>query len=164
MVRIKYVKIIALVAWMSIIFMMSHMPVETSWKLSGAVTSEVIHSVDNDNQTDIDKNHNKIMGFTKDQINVFIRKIAHMGEFGVLFLLWYAVLVGKNKNVLLYSAILSIFYAMTDEFHQLFVQGRTANWVDVVVDSVGVLGGVVFIVIVKKIVNMVETKRLKPIN
>lgn len=154
----KSFKIIALVGWMSIIFVMSNMPVETSWKLSGAVTSEVIESVDN-NPTDIDQNNNKIMGFTKDEINMFVRKIAHMGEFFILFLLWYVVLIKeKNKNILLYSAIIAIFYAMTDEFHQLFVQGRTANIVDVGVDSIGVICGVFTIIIIKKITEVIQKK------
>lgn len=150
---------------MGIIFAMSHMPVESSWKLSGVVTSEVIQSVDSDNQsTDID-NSNKIMGFTKDQINVFIRKIAHMGEFFILFVLWYIVLVkDKNKNVLLHSAMIAIFYAMTDEFHQLFVQGRTANIVDVGVDSIGVICGVIMIILLKEIMKTLETRRLKTIS
>jgi len=149
---------------MSIIFAMSNMPVETSWKLSGVVTSEVIQSVDNSNEklTDTEGNEitNKIMGFTKDQINVFIRKIAHMGEFFILFLLWYVVLFKvKNKNIILYSAALAIFYAMTDEFHQLFVQGRTANIVDVGVDSMGVFCGVVAILIMKKIIEVMGKKQ-----
>jgi len=36
---------------------------------------------------------------------------------------------------------LSILYAMTDEFHQTFVPGRTGVWTDVVIDGLGAVAG-----------------------
>ncbi len=35
-----------------------------------------------------------------------------------------------------------IIYAMTDEWHQMFVPGRAAEWKDVLVDSTGALTGI----------------------
>lgn len=34
--------------------------------------------------------------------------------------------------------LFSLFYAMTDEFHQLFVPGRSGNLLDVLFDAVGI--------------------------
>jgi VanZ family protein len=36
-------------------------------------------------------------------------------------------------------AVITIFYALTDEYHQSFVAGRTALPSDVVYDSIGVM-------------------------
>jgi VanZ family protein len=48
----------------------------------------------------------------------------------------------NTTSVYLYSVAVSIFYAFTDEFHQLFVTGRTGQFIDIGIDMIGVLIGV----------------------
>ena len=43
---------------------------------------------------------------------------------------------------------LSVLYACTDEFHQLFVDGRSAQVTDVLIDSVGALSGVLLTLLI----------------
>lgn len=62
-----------------------------------------------------------------------LRKIAHLVEFGVLYLLWYWAL-GKQKT----AAAIAILYAISDELHQSFVPTRTAEVSDIFFDLLGV--------------------------
>ena len=68
------------------------------------------------------------------------RKIAHITEYAVLTFLFFRA-SSRNLNyrkAISYSALFSITYALTDEYHQLFVFGRGGNLGDVFIDSIGV--------------------------
>lgn len=75
--------------------------------------------------------------------DVFWRKLFHAGEFGLLnLLLWRALYYGEGvslKKALIWSLILTIFYAISDELHQYFVPSRQCRWQDVAQDSLGAL-------------------------
>ncbi len=74
--------------------------------------------------------------------DLIFRKISHAAEFFVLTYLFFRALSEykfKLRNLLLVTGILSLIYAGFDEWHQGQVMGRTASFVDVGVDSVGVL-------------------------
>lgn len=69
-----------------------------------------------------------------------IRKLAHMLEFGSLAALALLLLVTwPGKLLWRYAAALgfTLFYAATDEMHQLFSQGRGARLSDVFIDFAG---------------------------
>lgn len=76
----------------------------------------------------------------------WVRKTAHFIIFGTLSLTFYW---GFSKNDFLkkffYAFILTFFYAITDECHQYFVPGRSAEWTDVLIDSLGALFFLFFI-------------------
>ena len=40
----------------------------------------------------------------------------------------------------IYPATLSFLYAVSDEFHQSFVPGRSASIRDVLIDTIGIIG------------------------
>ena len=67
--------------------------------------------------------------------DTILRKLAHMAEFGLLWLLWWRAL--GYRNLALPTAI-AIGYAITDELHQTTVEGRHGSPVDVAIDSAGV--------------------------
>ena len=72
-------------------------------------------------------------------LDLILRKIAHMAEYGLLVFLWWrplSELVGERAAVLPALAI-SVLYAATDEYHQTFVEGRHGSPVDVLIDTVG---------------------------
>ena len=48
----------------------------------------------------------------------------------------------KNYKCYLFSIFFSFIYASFDEFHQLYVTGRTGQLMDVGIDMIGVLIGV----------------------
>ena len=69
--------------------------------------------------------------------DVVLRKLAHGAEYAVLgFLLVRAL---RRAQV---AFALGVAYAVTDEIHQYFVSGRHGSPVDVAIDAVGVLVGV----------------------
>jgi VanZ family protein len=68
--------------------------------------------------------------------DLVLRKCAHMTEYAVLaFLLMRAI--GREAPALL----IGVLYAASDEFHQAFVRGRHASPIDVAIDTVGLLLG-----------------------
>ena len=66
-----------------------------------------------------------------------LRKLAHAGEYAVLG----ALLVRASGRAGL-AVGLGAAYAITDEIHQTFVAGRAGSPVDVAIDAVGILLGV----------------------
>jgi VanZ family protein len=70
--------------------------------------------------------------------DLVLRKAAHFAEYAILG----ALLVRALDRPAIASA-LAIAYAATDELHQHFVSGRAGTVVDVAVDAVGVVVGVV---------------------
>ena len=69
--------------------------------------------------------------------DLLLRKIAHAGEYAVLALL--LVRATEHRAVAL---VVTILYAVTDEVHQTFVPGRHGSPVDVAIDSLGAVIGV----------------------
>lgn len=73
-----------------------------------------------------------------------LRKCAHMTEYAVLSVLLFLMLasygIPLKKRVLL-AFILAVLYAASDEIHQLYVPGRSGQFKDVLIDSVGILAG-----------------------
>jgi VanZ family protein len=61
---------------------------------------------------------------------------AHAFVFGVLAVLWLRVL-GERRHAVLVAFALSMLYAFSDEFHQVFVPGRQADPWDLLCDGVG---------------------------
>lgn len=69
-----------------------------------------------------------------------VRKCAHITEFAVLHLtvLWGLWQWEYRKRKWIFGALMvTVFYACTDEFHQLFVPGRAGMITDVMIDSIG---------------------------
>jgi len=73
-----------------------------------------------------------------------LRKIAHAIEFGILaFLLYRAISASSRvisgRKMIIYSSIIALGYAFSDELHQLFVRGRHCSLKDVAIDGIGIL-------------------------
>jgi VanZ family protein len=68
-------------------------------------------------------------------------KLVHIIEYGILYgLLWYAITRTTSLNkieVFALALTLTVLYGLTDEFHQIFVCGRTCRFADVAADGVG---------------------------
>ena len=122
----KLYKIALLVLWMGVIFYFSSQVAVESSRQSGAVL-HVLRSND---------------------IHVsmhFTRKAAHFCYYLVLGLLFCNVLRDYKKtlrNIALWSVVGSALYALTDEFHQLFITGRSSQLLDVGIDTLGASLGV----------------------
>ncbi|PIZ47936.1 hypothetical protein COY32_00985 [candidate division WWE3 bacterium CG_4_10_14_0_2_um_filter_41_14] len=70
----------------------------------------------------------------------FLRKLAHMTEYGILtFLVWWGTDKRRDARTLLFAVSVAILYALTDEFHQTLVPTRDGKLFDIGVDIVGVI-------------------------
>ena len=65
----------------------------------------------------------------------YLRKAGHMAVFGALWALWARGVRWRHPAV---AAAIAVGYAITDEWHQSFVLGRSASPVDVAIDAAGV--------------------------
>jgi len=68
------------------------------------------------------------------------KKFGHMVLFGTLaVLIFRALRIQKysTKKAVIWAILLATFYGSTDEFHQLFTQGRESRITDVGIDGVG---------------------------
>jgi VanZ family protein len=75
-----------------------------------------------------------------------VRKLAHLGEYSILAaLIMRARTAGEvNSKMLRHLPIavtISVFYALTDEWHQSFVRDRNSQISDVAVDAIGAVWG-----------------------
>ena len=74
-----------------------------------------------------------------------ISNLAHIPAYALLTFLWlksFADPESKN-NIIAFSLILSglVLFAVSDEIHQSFVPGRTASFMDIGLDLIGILFG-----------------------
>src|SRR3954454_9730167 len=67
------------------------------------------------------------------------RKIVHASEYALLCFLWWRALRTKLDRITALGGAWTIaaLYAASDEYHQSFVSGRHATWVDVALHSRG---------------------------
>jgi VanZ family protein len=74
-------------------------------------------------------------------IDLVGRKVVHMAEFGLLCALWWRALrpMGRPRVALAAAWAVSVLYAVSDEWHQGFVAGRTASPWDVLIDAAGAI-------------------------
>lgn len=76
-----------------------------------------------------------------------VRKTAHFTEYAILGALFYLnfrqlpKLNSRPKKILL-PIVFSFLYACTDELHQIFVPGRSAQFRDVLIDTLGASFGI----------------------
>jgi len=80
-----------------------------------------------------------------EEINWILRKLAHFVLFLLLGILVASVFSGRHptsRKWILPAILICILYAVGDEFHQMFVLGRTASVQDVLLDSTGSITGI----------------------
>ena len=123
----KKINIILLIVWMIFIFTMSSFNADKSNSQSGLIVVALnsVYQISN------------IEVFT-----IIIRKLAHVTEYLILGILMINCLKDYKINKLyLVSIILCILYSVTDEFHQTFIKGRSGELRDILIDTIGILFG-----------------------
>jgi VanZ family protein len=131
--------IIPILVWMSLIFYFSSQPATESSVLSGGITAYIYKFLN-------------LVGLAKyvsiTMLHHIIRKCAHLTIYFILgVLVDRAVALKTVKSRGSYRVVIAfsicVFYASTDEFHQLFVSGRGSQLKDVFIDSAGALAGII---------------------
>lgn len=78
-----------------------------------------------------------------------LRKIAHAAEYAILAFLYWRLIkrLITEKYAVAVSSATALIYALSDEYHQSFVRGRSGNLRDVFIDGTGIL---IMLIILKK--------------
>ena len=138
--------LILTILWMGVIYILSDTPATKSDQESKAVVRSVV--VTSKDSKDIDP--------LVDTLNKPFRKIAHASVYFVLSLLVLSSFISLNKYKLYINNIISLLwsflYACSDEYHQTFVVGRSGELIDVLIDTLGTIIGIVLFNIVYKII------------
>lgn len=153
----KYISFLPAILIMCIIFIYSSKTAVESEYTSNQVTLMIINgynSVSNSNLSETEKEE------LAKKLDFAVRKLAHGLEYMVLaisiaFPLYVNGLDGKK--LLVSALVFCIFYASTDEFHQLFVNGRSGQVRDVFIDGTGALIGTCIFLFIK---NRIKLKRV----
>lgn len=101
-------------------------------------------AVNNSNNSQQNKNNINVQQAEASNLDHIVRKNAHAFMYMVLAILVCGALFSYNKSgkgMIIYILFICLFYAVTDEFHQSFIPGRTSLVSDILVDFMGALIG-----------------------
>ena len=146
----RIIFIILIIIHCSIIFYFSNQISYNSNNQSSRVVeiiSNIIPAIKNMNE--VDK-----MLLKQNVLTPIVRKTAHvsiytiLGIYTICFASTFEKLNEKEniKKKIIYSILFCIFYAITDEFHQSLVPGRSCEVRDILIDSIGSLIGIGIII------------------
>lgn len=129
------------VLWMIIIFAFSAAEGDESEQLSSRA-GEMVCRIFVPGYGDMSPEEQKALA---EKTDYPVRKLAHGVEYAVLGFLIAGAAVPDFKAFyrkrMFVSLLTGVVYACSDEFHQLFVPGRSGRVTDVLIDSAGILFG-----------------------
>lgn len=128
-------------AVMVLIFCFSTESAERSDQTSGKISRQVVYMV----YPNYDQKTTEEQQACYEMVQHHVRKTAHFTEYAVLGMMirfclasWF----GRRSGLSAAAWITGTLYSGTDELHQLLIDGRSGQWTDVLLDSCGVLTGV----------------------
>ena len=130
------INIILLILWMGVIFNFSNDNGEKSSSKSERFLIKIAEIVKHKELTKEEKEE------VLNKYSLPIRKCAHMFVYFVLGIISYLLLhqfYGLQPITIIYTLIFCFIYACTDEIHQLFINGRSGQFLDVLIDTCGTL-------------------------
>ncbi len=145
----KIILWILIVSCMGTVFYFSSQVATESKETSSGLIEKIVKVFDFDNSLD-----EAAMKEITEDLTFVVRKGAHFSIYALLglliILLMYEYRV-YGKLALLISVGASMLYACSDEIHQTFVQGRSGEIRDVIIDTFGAFVGCIIVIIYKKI-------------
>lgn len=96
------------------------------------------------------------------KVEPYVRKAAHFSEYGlggVLFISLFSTYNWTERKQITISILLGIWYAITDEVHQLMVPGRHGAIFDVYLDTLGFATGVLAMLLIIKLVKVYKSNK-----
>lgn len=173
---------ILIIIWMITIFLFSNQDGMESENTSDIITNRLVNetiennieieeNVDNTNNENINNSvnvakYNYEFEMYKGEVRLVVRKSAHFIIYlvgGILLFNFFRTYNINLRNQIIYAILGIILYASSDEFHQLFVNGRTARVEDVLLDTLGAIVGILLNLICLKIVYKIKNKKDKSI-
>lgn len=166
------------VCLMIVIFLFSSQPAEESSAESSRIVGMVLHFWETIRGIKFSAQE---FALWAEKIHTPVRKLAHMTEYAVLSLSIFIpsmaqhteglyILVDSEKKkrmwkkaawakLVLVSMAVVLVYAATDEFHQLFVEGRSGKLTDVLIDGCGAILGIFAFLLFWKILEAAQFGR-----
>ena len=133
----KHTYLILCILWMMLIFWFSSQVGDDSQSMSDSVIVMIDRIF-----------HTHILtggGILEETVSFLVRKAAHMSEYAILAMLFAAYWrAAGNRHYLIMAFVCVVAYAASDEFHQLFVAGRSGQLKDVGIDTLGGTLGLLF--------------------
>ena len=150
---IKIIGITLIAMWMITVFIFSNEKATESKVTSRNVTIAIVQAISG---KDISDNEELLKNTDK-----IVRKLAHYTLYtvgGVLIISFAYTMDKTKKEKILYSLAFGVCFVITDEVHQLFVPGRTGRLLDVGIDTLGIMTGILIFLIIKKMIGAVRSK------
>lgn len=141
----KLIKLILVILWMLLIFSFSNQKAEDSSKLSDGIIVKVAN-VFIDEELSTEKQEEILEKYT-----TIVRKTAHFVIYLILGILVINLFIEYDiKHLILISLLVCLLYSISDEFHQLFIDGRSGEIRDIIIDTIGSLTGITSYYILRK--------------
>ena len=178
MIRIKKAIITwgVVILWAILIFFMSNMDTnESNGKSMKSIDKAIESTLVITNKTGITDKHpsNKKMEKVIKKLNQPLRKVAHASEYLVFTIILIIALSNtrvQGKKIYIIAILICFIYACTDEYHQTFVKGRTGQFTDTLIDTLGGVIGCLLVIIKNKLLkkgnifNKIKEKHIKKSN
>lgn len=150
-IKIIVLSIIAII-WMVLIFKLSSMTSNNSnGKSKNIIGIFIEDTLDITNEYGITSSYPTEAKLKKasNLINAPLRKVMHASVYFVLafFIMILLNIIFEHKKyalTIIITAIICLVFATTDEFHQTFVNGRTGQILDVIIDFIGSVVSMIF--------------------
>lgn len=154
----RYVFMVLTLFWACVIFSFSLQPAEASSQLSSGFGTWLVETflpfLENTLQTMSEEG----LGF----LHHLLRKCGHFAEYFILGMLAMQTATYMNwKYKKVPGMVFCVLVASLDETIQLFVDGRSGQVTDVMLDSAGALVGAAVLLLIGKIINSRKAKRSK---
>ena len=146
---------IAVVLWMTVIFLFSAQTGNQSGNTSGEVVRWFIGLFYRNFEALPPAEQTRILGI----VHLLIRKGAHFTEYAVLAMLVANAIRNRIPDRSWFPVVFSSLYAVTDEIHQYFVPERACRFLDVCIDTAGAAFGTAIFVLLIVIKNRISPKR-----
>ena len=156
--QIKQMLILPVIIWMIIIFKFSNESATVSGNTSSNVTKIIVSIFTSKDITEEQKNE------LIEKLDPMIRKLAHFSLYtigGILILLYINIYKLEESKKIVYSIAIGSIYSCTDEIHQIFIPGRSGEFTDVMLDSIGIATGVCICLTIIKVINKVFNNNCK---
>ncbi len=149
-VILSIILLVCAVLWAMGIYKLSSMNTQNSnGKSIGIIAMFIEDTLDITNEYGITNSHPNAskLAHVSQLINAPMRKVMHASVYlalAFLTILFFNVLTNHKHYwvALILTLIVCVGFAISDEYHQTFVSGRTGQPLDVVIDSVGAMVGI----------------------
>lgn len=143
----RIILVLIIILWMCVVFSLSSQNGDESNGTSSYIVNIITSLYEKNSCSELSAQNVHNLTF-------IVRKIAHfilyfIGSIPVLTL-FKTYDISKNKTYL-YTILFCFVYACSDELHQLLSEGRNGNVIDVVIDTLGGIFGMMFIQTVSNI-------------